>query len=41
MKAEMTLLERAVNVVAPARASAMIRNRFLVNFSGQFAGARA
>jgi lambda family phage portal protein len=40
MKAEMTLLERAVNVVAPARASAMIRNRFLVNFSGQFAGAR-
>jgi lambda family phage portal protein len=36
----MTLMEKAVNVLSPTRASAMMRNRFLVNFAGQFAGAR-
>jgi hypothetical protein len=37
---QMTLLERAVNVVSPNARLAMMRNRFLVNFAGQFAGAR-
>jgi hypothetical protein len=34
------LLERAINVVAPRRAAAMAQSRFLVNFAGQYAGAR-
>lgn len=38
--AKMTLLERAVSVVAPKRALAMAQSRFLVNFAGQFTGAR-
>jgi lambda family phage portal protein len=37
---KMTLTERAVGLFAPARAAAMYRNRFLVNFAGQFTGAR-
>lgn len=36
----MTLLERAVNVISPPRAAAMARSRFMVNFAGQYAGAR-
>jgi hypothetical protein len=36
----MTLLERAINVVSPTRAAAMARSRFMVNFAGQYAGAR-
>jgi lambda family phage portal protein len=36
----MTLLERAVSVVNPKRAAAMAHSRFLVNFAGQYAGAR-
>jgi lambda family phage portal protein len=38
--AGMTMLERAINVVAPRRAAAMAQSRFLVNFAGQYAGAR-
>lgn len=36
----MTLLERAISVVAPQRAAAMAQSRFLVNFAGQYTGAR-
>jgi capsid protein len=38
--AKMTLLERAVSVVSPKRAVAMAQSRFMVNFAGQYAGAR-
>jgi lambda family phage portal protein len=40
MKNELTRLERAVSVFSPKRAVAMAQSRFMVNFAGQYAGAR-
>jgi capsid protein len=37
---KMTMLERAVSVVSPKRAAMMAHSRFLVNFAGQYSGAR-